>query len=72
MDQISIPSRIEDVSPGDVVAGYVSSIKEFGVFVSFVGGFSALCRRSFLVDERLPSPEKRFTLGDSVRYCSYR
>jgi len=62
-----IPKSAEDVSPGDLLAGFVSRVESFGVFVKFLGRFSALCPRSMAADRVVEDPSGMFTEGDSVR-----
>ncbi len=62
-----IPKSAEDVSPGDLVAGFVSRVESFGVFVKFLGRFAALCPRSMVADRVVEDPSGMFTEGDSVR-----
>lgn len=62
-----IPKSAEDVSPGDLLAGFVSRVETFGVFVKFLGRFAALCPRSMAADRVVEDPSGMFTEGDSVR-----
>lgn len=62
-----IPREAADVSPGDLVAGFVSRVESFGVFVKFFGKFSALCPRSMAADKAVEDPRGMFMEGDSVR-----
>lgn len=62
-----IPQESSDVSLGDVVAGFVSRVEAFGVFVKFLGRFSALCPRSMVADRTVEDPRGMFQEGDSVR-----
>lgn len=39
------------VQAGSLFVGYVASVKDFGVFVRFVGGFSALAPKNLLSDD---------------------
>lgn len=65
-----IPEDSSELSPGDLVAGFVSRVESFGVFVKFLGRFSALCPRSMAADRRVEDPRGMFTQGDSVRYLT--
>lgn len=62
-----IPKTASDVSVGDLLCGYVSKVETFGVFVKFLGRFSALCPRSMAADRVVEDPSGLFTEGDSVR-----
>lgn len=66
-----VPRGISDVASGEVVAGFVSRVEPFGVFVRFLGGFSALCPRSAVSDRAVEDPTGMFVEGDSVR-CDLR
>jgi exoribonuclease R len=56
------------LQPGDVAAGVVSSVQDFGVFVKFKGGMSALCPRALVADQFVKDPRGMFRVGDSTRY----
>jgi S1 RNA binding domain len=56
------------LQPGDVAAGVVSSVQDFGVFVKFKGGMSALCPRALVADQFVKDPRGMFRVGDSARY----
>lgn len=62
-----LPREASELSPGDLVAGFVSRVESFGVFVKFLGRFSALCPRSMVADRTVEDPRGMFTEGDSVR-----
>ena len=62
-----IPKAASDVSVGDLVCGYVSRVESFGVFVKFLGRFTALCPRSMAADRVVEDPSGLFEEGDSVR-----
>ncbi|CAN0308559.1 unnamed protein product, partial [Discosporangium mesarthrocarpum] len=62
-----VPSSASDVCVGDVLAGCVSRVQGFGVFVRFFGGFSALCPRAFVGSRAVDGPEGVFQEGDSIR-----
>lgn len=62
-----IPKSASDVAVGDLLAGYVSRVESFGVFVKFLGRFTALCPRSMAADRVVEDPSGMFTEGDSVR-----
>ena len=63
-----LPREASELSPGDLVAGFVSRVESFGVFVRFLGRFSALCPRSMVADRTVEDPRGMFTEGDSVRW----
>lgn len=63
-----LPREVSDLAPGDLVAGFVSRVEYFGVFVKFLGRFSALCPRSMTADRMVEDPRGMFTEGDSVRW----
>lgn len=65
--QAFVPKGSSEISPGDLVAGFVSGVESFGVFVKFLGSFSALCPRSMAADRAVEDPTGMFTEGDSVR-----
>jgi S1 RNA binding domain len=58
------------LQPGDVAAGVVSSVQDFGVFVKFKGGMSALCPRALVADQFVKDPRGMFRVGDSTRCVS--
>lgn len=64
-----LPSRISDVSPQQFVQGYVSATADFGVFVNFLGGMSALAPKANLMDSFVSSVADEYTVGQSVRCC---
>lgn len=63
-----LPREASELSTGDLVAGFVSRVESFGVFVKFLGRFSALCPRSMVADRTVEDPRGMFTEGDSVRW----
>lgn len=65
--QAVIPKAASDVSVGDLLCGYVSRVESFGVFVKFLGRFTALCPRSMAADRVVEDPSGLFKEGDSVR-----
>eukprot|EP00903_Cladosiphon_okamuranus_P010099 g9564.t2 len=62
-----IPKAASEVSVGDLLCGYVSRVESFGLFVKFLGRFTALCPRSMVADRVVEDPSGLFTEGDSVR-----
>lgn len=63
-----VPGAASDVSPGDLIAGYVCRVESFGVFVRFLGRFTALCPRSMVADRMVEDPRGMFEEGDSARW----
>lgn len=61
-----MPRGLSDLSPGDLVAGFVSRVETFGVFVRFLGGFTGLAPRALVDDKRVEDPTGMFGEGDSV------
>lgn len=59
-----VAPAIDQAKPGQLVAGTVASIKDFGLFVRFVGGTSALAPKSLLNDTAEAVPSR--TVGQSV------
>ena len=66
-NKVSIPSKVADLTPGQVVAGFVVKVDTFGVIVRFRGQLSALAPRPNIADKFIPTPVGLFTTGDSVR-----
>jgi len=62
----TLPSNFEDLVTGVTLSGYVSNVNAMGVFVKFLGEFSALCPRSNIADTFVTDPKKFFTVGQSV------
>jgi ribosomal protein S1 len=65
--EMSIPSKVADMSPGQLVAGVVVKVDTFGVIVRFRGGLSALAPRPSIADRFVPTPVGLFNVGDSIR-----
>ena len=64
-----LPMRVKDVSPQQFVQGYVSATADYGVFVNFLGGLSALAPKANLTDAFVSSVADEYTEGQSVRCC---
>jgi len=64
---LAIPSKVADLTPGQVVAGFVVKVDTYGVIVCFRGSLSALVPRPNIADKFTPTPVGIFTAGDSVR-----
>lgn len=62
-----IPRGASELSPGDLVAGFVSKVETFGVFVRFLGRFTALAPKAMVADRLVENPTGMFEEGDSVR-----
>jgi predicted RNA-binding protein with RPS1 domain len=60
--------RVYQVHPGQFLAGHVSAVKDFGVFVQFGRRFSALVPKSLLSDELVTDPHAcvNAVVGNSV------
>ncbi len=61
--QDEIPRRY---GPGDVVAGRVTKVTNFGVFVSLEDGLEGLLHVSELSDKKIESPEEVVSIGQMV------
>ena len=66
-EEVSVPMHIGDLTPGQVVVGYVHKVESFGVIVRFRGTLSALAPRPNIADKFVSAPEKLFSVGDSMR-----
>lgn len=64
---ITIPKSATDLSPGQVVAGWIHKVEDFGVLVKFRGKLTALVPRPNLADKFVSSPLGLFMVGDSIR-----
>jgi rRNA biogenesis protein RRP5 len=51
------------------VQGFIKNIAEFGCFVGFLNGVTALAPKNFLSDHFVSNPADHYTLGQSVRCC---
>ena len=65
-----VPREASGVCCGDLVAGFVSRVESFGVFVRFLERFSALCPKSKVAEWHVDDPRGMFMQGDSVRCVS--
>ncbi|CAM9431765.1 unnamed protein product [Chrysoparadoxa australica] len=63
----TLPSDTSALAPGDEVVGWISKVNDFGVFVRFIAGVSALCPRALLADQFVKDARSLFTEGDSMR-----
>eukprot|EP01038_Epipyxis_sp_PR26KG_P005669 gene5669-7826_t len=64
---LSIPNKVNDLSPGQIIVGVVSRVENFGIFVKFRDSFSALAARPSIADRFIQSAVGLFTIGDSIR-----
>jgi ribosomal protein S1 len=62
-----LPSRIEQVSVGQELTGFVGNVTSFGVFVRFLSGLSALAPRANTSDLIGADPSDLYTVGQTVR-----
>lgn len=63
----SLPQEIGDLSPGQVVVGFIHKVESYGVIVRFRGTLSALAPRPNIADRFINSPVGLFSVGDSIR-----
>ena len=56
-----------ELREGEVVAGTVESVKDYGVFVSLPGGRTGLLHISQIQEARTGDLKKRFTIGDTIK-----
>lgn len=66
-NKLMLPSRIEDVVIDGVATGYVCGISSFGVFVRFLGAFTALAPRANISDVWIADPNECCVVGQTVR-----
>jgi ribosomal protein S1 len=64
---MTIPNRIGDLHPGQLVAGSVWKVESYGILVRFRDGMTALAPRPNVADTFISSPVGLFNIGDSVR-----
>ena len=62
-----LPSAISELSPGNLVYGYVANISTHGAFVRFLGKTTALAPRANLSDKFVADPSEFFAFGQTVR-----
>ena len=67
VEMISVPNKVTDLLPGQIVAGYVFKVESYGVMVRFREGLTALVPRPNIADRFVSTPDGLFTIGDSVR-----
>jgi ribosomal protein S1 len=68
----SIPCRVSDLAPGQLVAGVVWNVESYGVLVKFRDNLTALAPRANLADKFVPTPVGLFEVGDSIRCAVQR
>lgn len=66
-EDISIPSGVSGLSPGQMLAGYIAKVENYGVVVRFRNGFTALAPRPSLADKFVNTPIGLFNVGDAIR-----
>ena len=65
-----LPRVASEVRPQQFLQGFVRGVEDYGVFVSFLGGFSALAPKGNLSQKPIESvAEMGFFVGQSVRCC---
>ena len=62
-----IPSRVTDVSAGQVVVGYITKVESFGVIVAFKDSLTALAPRPNIGEKFIATPVGLYSVGDSIR-----
>ena len=67
VEAISVPNKVTDLLPGQIVAGYIFKVESYGVMVRFREGLTALVPRPNIADRFVSTPEGLFSVGDSVR-----
>ncbi len=65
-DPVRLPGEFSQVQKGSQLAGAVKRTTEFGVFVEFLNGFTALAPKAQLSDLFVTDPKTQFELGQSV------
>lgn len=63
------PMTLKDLKPGQIVAGKVRRVEEFGAFISINGTvrLSGLCHRTEMADKKVPDARKLYETGDVVK-----
>ena len=67
LGELLLPAVPSDVHPGQVVAGFVHKVEEFGVLVKFLKGLIALIPLPNIGDKFVSDAANLFTSGDSIR-----
>eukprot|EP00941_MAST-03F_sp_MAST-3F-sp1_P001957 g1957.t1 len=62
-----LSAKVVKPTVGIVQPAYVTGVKPYGVFVKFLGDYSALCRKSECSDDVVNDLNEKFTLGQSVQ-----
>lgn len=66
-EEVILPAHAADLSPGQIVVGYVYKVESYGVLVRFAEMLTALAPRPNLADRFLGSAQGHFHAGDSMR-----
>ena len=64
-----LPSNLSELQPQQFVQGFVKNVTDFGCFVAFLNGLTALAPKNSLADCFVSSPADYYTVGQSVRCC---
>lgn len=64
---ICVPRSISELVPGEILAGYVTKVENYGVFVRFCDSLTALAPRPSICDRFISSPVGLFSPGDSIK-----
>ena len=64
-----LPSSHSELRPQQFVQGFVKNVADFGCFVAFLNGLTALAPKNSLADVFVSSPADHYTVGQSVRCC---
>ena len=64
-----LPSDIKELRPQQFVQGFVKNVADFGCFVGFLNGVTALAPKASLADAFVLSPADYYSAGQSVRCC---
>ncbi|XP_039590594.1 protein RRP5 homolog [Polypterus senegalus] len=59
--------RYKDIKPGEIIEGKVSSLQDYGMWVSITPYIRGLVPRTHLADIILKNPSKKYSPGDEVR-----
>ncbi|CAG8443421.1 4110_t:CDS:10 [Diversispora eburnea] len=61
-----LPQSLEEVEVGSIIPGYIKIVKDYAVFVNFLGNFSAKAMRHNIADHFVASPVGIFSPNQSV------
>ncbi|XP_051778120.1 LOW QUALITY PROTEIN: protein RRP5 homolog [Erpetoichthys calabaricus] len=59
--------RYKDIKPGEIIEGKISSLQDYGMWVSITPYIRGLVPRTHLADIILKNPSKKYSPGDEVR-----